>query len=88
MNKKVKCPLCRFDYRNVAAADDVCKHHQHWLVTTCEECGIVSFSNCMGICMRCGDSPDRNWFGSKDPRAGLRAIGQESSNDYFGDHRE
>ena len=80
------CPVCTRRYYSVDKCGKVCTDHQHWLVVTCEECGRMSFSDCMGICMACGcdGTQPRVYQGRPDHRYPLRKYGQAGSDDVDG----
>ena len=78
------CPICNRRYFDIRRSEKVCEIHENWLVTTCEICGRVCFSDCAGICLACFDKCSHGQGpifipGSPDHRAYLRAIGQDDS---------
>lgn len=81
--KNVECPICSKNYHLVEFSAVVCEYHQDWIVTTCQICGKISFSDCRSYCPECVGLDDcGRMMGaqhgySKDHRAPLRYYGLE-----------
>jgi hypothetical protein len=72
------CPICIKSYLDTDRSEDVCETHQDWLITTCSECGKVTFSDAKGLCMKHGADSQRTMaLGSIDSSWYLKRIGQE-----------
>lgn len=53
------CPICNYDYYNLAQCYWVCEEHlDTWIVTICDKCGKPSFSDCSGGCPYCYNVSD------------------------------
>lgn len=73
------CPICVQGFTDIYHSERVCSVHLNWLVTTCRECGVVSFSDCAGYCMKHGqdNGASRTLGYNKDHRYMLRVYGFE-----------
>lgn len=57
---KTKCPICLGEYEFIDRSELVCRKHQNWFVTKCEDCGKYVFSDCRGVCPHCARIDDRD----------------------------
>lgn len=77
---KPRCPICQAQYKLISESENVCNEHQGWFITKCLDCGLVTFSDCVGLCMKCAKRKSKG-FGpkgfNKDHRAALRSYGIE-----------
>ena len=54
MNKKItNCPICKEQYYSISKSINVCEEHEDWIITKCFKCGRLSFSDEIGLCIKC-----------------------------------
>jgi len=78
--KGIKCPICRGKHYEIDSVADVCRMHDGWLLTKCDVCYRLCFSESAGVCGKCGGDDGSSRapaHGSGDHRAMLRYYGLE-----------
>ena len=56
MNQKNNCPICKKQYYSISKSLDICGEHEEWVITRCDRCGVMSFSEEVGICVKCANA--------------------------------
>ena len=65
---ETNCPICNKEYKAINKSFEVCDKHQNWIVTICEICKLVCFSDCIGVCPECmilDDLENADYFAKK-----------------------
>lgn len=85
LNALVVCPICLKKYYLTEFSNVVCKLHEKWFITTCDECNQICFSDAIKICIPCSNiTPNDRGIGhgrggfSVDRRWLLRKYGLEN----------